>query len=55
VIAVADAGVRTRVKGTLGVVVTVHQQQLLTREEAIERVLDLRARPDYPAQRRIGC
>lgn len=40
------AGVRTRVKGTLGVVVTAHQQQLLTREEAIERVLELRARPD---------
>jgi len=40
------AGARTRVKGTLGIIVTAYQQQLLTREAALERVLELRARPD---------
>jgi predicted nucleic acid-binding protein len=42
----AAAGVSTRVKGTLGVIVTACQQQYLAREQAIGLVNAIKARPD---------
>jgi predicted nucleic acid-binding protein len=42
----AAAGALTRIQGTLGVVVSAYREHLLTREQALERVSNLRARPD---------
>jgi predicted nucleic acid-binding protein len=40
------AGVSTRVKGTLGVIVTAYQHECLTRRQAIDLVNAIKARPD---------
>jgi hypothetical protein len=42
----AASGAATRLQGTLGVVVSAYQARRLTHEEALERVANLRARPD---------
>jgi len=42
----AVAGVSTRVKGTLGVIVTAYQHKCLTRHQAIDLVNAIKARPD---------
>lgn len=42
----AAAGVETRVKGTLGVILSAHQAGSLSREEAVEIVTALSRRPD---------
>ena len=40
------AGVTTRIKGTLGIIVSAHQERLLSRSEAIDLVNALSQRPD---------
>ena len=42
----AANGAVTRLQGTLGVVVSAYQARWPTREEALERVANLRTRPD---------
>ena len=42
----AAAGSRTRIKGTLGVILAAREEEALTKEEAIQLVEALRNRPD---------
>ncbi len=49
----AAAGVSTSVKGTLGVIVTTYQQKYLAREQAVDLVNALKARPDIWISRKL--